>query len=238
MKWMAPLAALLVLLLSLPAPDGFAFDETDEDLVFHYGWPVEVDATPVLRQRLNRELSADYGETQEAAEADRARRRGSGLEFGQHDFAKDWRTEGMTPQLLSLAATTSSYSGGAHPNVAFSTLLWDRRRDRPVAAAQLLGRRGLARIGPRYCAAFRAERAEASGEPADPDLPCPPLAARTLAPADQDGNGRFETLVVLLDAYEAGGYAGGPAVVEIGFQAGDLPLIARRYRAEFETGVE
>ena len=238
MPWMAPLPVLLALLLALQAPEGFAFDETDEDVVFHYGWPVEVEVTPVLRQRLDRELSADYTEAFEAAEADRARRRGLGLEFGQHDFAKDWRTEGVTPQLLSLAATTSSYSGGAHPNVAFSTLLWDRTRDRPVAAAHLLGLRGLARIGPRYCAAFRAERAEASGEPIDSELPCPPLAARTLAPADQDGDGRFETLVVLLDAYEAGGYAGGPAVVEIGFQAGDLPLIARRYQSAFEAAAQ
>jgi hypothetical protein len=235
MKWMAPFPALLALLLSLQSADGFAFDETDEDLVFHYGWPVEVDTTPVLRRRLDRELSANYAEAQAAAEADRARKRGLGLEFGQHDFAKDWRTEGVTPQLLSLAATTSSYSGGAHPNVGFSTLLWDRANDRPVAVAQMIGRRGLAQLEPRYCAAFRAERAEAIGEPVDAELHCPPLAARTLAPADQDGDGRFETLVVLLDAYEAGGYAGGPAVVEIGFQAGDLPLIARRYRAAFEA---
>ena len=221
-----------------PAPGSFTFEETDEDIVFQYSWPVEVESTPALRQRLDRELSADYSEAFEAAEADRARRRGLGLEFGQHDFVKDWHSEGITPQLLSLAATTSSYSGGAHPNVTFSALLWDRRTDRPVAAARLLGRQGLARIGPRYCAAFREDRAQAGGEPVDPDLPCPPLAARTLAPADQDANGRFETLVVLLDAYEAGGYAGGPAVVEIGFQAGDLPLIARRYRAEFEAWVE
>jgi hypothetical protein len=44
--------------------------------------------------------------------------------------------------------------------------------------------------------------------------------------------------VVLLDAYEAGGYAGGPAVVEIGFQAGDLALIALRFRGAFEAAAE
>jgi hypothetical protein len=218
-------------------PD-FVVEERDEQLAFSYSWPAAVEAEPTLRARLAREMAAARAEARRTAEEDRVAR-GGDFPFNPHDFEKAWRIAGGTERLLSLAASTHSYTGGAHGNVAFDALLWDREEDRPVEPAALLGAEAIATLTPRYCAALDAERAERRGEPVsrDPEDPfsaCPPLAEQVLAPADSDGNGRFDTLEVLIPPYVAGPWVEGPYPIDVPLAAGDLAGLDGTLRESFE----
>ena len=222
------------------APGDFLREERNELLEFHYAWPAAVEAIPPLRARLARALERARREALATAAESRELSRQGRFTFSGHWYEKRWQVAGDTPVLLSLSASEHSYAGGAHPSTTFAALLWDRRRRQPIAASAVLGEAAMRRLGARFCAAFYAAKAEADEGimPADPEGtygPCPGFEGRVLVPADDDGNGRFETLHIQLDAYEAGGYAGGPLFPEIRFEAEDLAGILPRYRDAFEA---
>lgn len=232
------LAALLA--LAAVQPQEFLREETSPRLQFSYEWPAAADAVPALRTMLRRDMEAARASAIDHAEEGAREAAEDGREPMQHYYVKGWRVAGHAPGLLSLQASTETFAGGAHGNVGFSGLLWDLAVQAPVEASALLGARALERLTPRFCRALDAEREQIRGEPvrADPDDPftlCPPLAEQVLVPEDEDGNGRFERLHVLIPPYVAGPYADGPYTLPLAFEAGDLAGIDPRYRAAFEA---
>lgn len=230
---------LAALLLAAVQPADFRLSEDNGALTFGYGWPAVVAGDPVLERELRGRLDA----AREQAESYLADDRGSrpaDAPVNPHHYAAEWRADGETAALLGLSATIETYTGGAHGNLHYAALLWDRAAHAPVEAAGLLGA-GLARIAPRYCAALDAERAERRGGPTDPDDMfgnCPQIDTQVLAPVDRDGDGRFDTLAVLLPPYAAGPYVEGDYVIEIGFETADLAALPAAYRAAFEPAGE
>jgi hypothetical protein len=233
---LAPLIALAAALQ--PAPDPQTHEE-DSALAFDYGWPAAADDVPGLQALLRADMEAQRADARRYVAESQANARENGVDFIPHYFEKFWQTAGATPRLLSLTASESASTGGAHGNQSFDALLWDLASDRRVAAAQLLGERGLQGMRERYCRALDAERSERRDEPVparseDQFWECPPLAEQAIAPADGDGNGRFDRLEVLLAPYVAGPYAEGAYSVEVPFEARDLARVDARFRPAFE----
>ena len=227
---------LAVLLIAAAQPADFQLSEDDGALAFSYGWPAVVTDDPMLEREMRSRLDAAQAQAESYLADDRGSRPAD-APVNPHHYAAQWRVDGGTAALLSLSATIETYTGGAHGNLHYTALLWDRAAHAPVEAAGLLGA-GLARIAPRYCAALDAERTEKRGGPTDPDDMfgnCPQIDAQVLTPADKDGDGRFDTLAILLPPYAAGPYVEGDYVIEIGFEAADLIAIPAPYRAGFES---
>jgi hypothetical protein len=238
---MTPFHALLAFAATAAQAAGFNHSQESELLEFSYSWPAAVEAEPSLRETLRAEMNAEQRRARQIAEQWRAETRFNGGDFQPHYFAKGWEVAGLSPQLLSLTASRETFSGGAHGNTDFSAILWDRQSRRPVPAAAMLGAAALASMSERYCAALDAERAERRGEPVTRDPQdqfslCPPLAEQVLAPTDSDGNGRFDTLAVLIAPYVAGPYAEGAYSPQLPFRAGDLEGVPENYRSAFEEG--
>jgi hypothetical protein len=233
--------ALLALLLAAPAAD-FLREEETPLLHFRYGWPAAAESAPALRAELRRELAAARRwATAHAIEGRRAARR-NGFDYVRQDYDQVWEAAGSTAQLLSLVSGTFALTGGAHGNMSVSALLWDRADDRAVEARAVLGA-GLPGLAPRFCAELDRQRAEQRGaqvvpDPDDPFSRCPPLAEQVIALADQDGNGRFETLRVLLPPYVAGPYVEGEYAIDVAFDPADLAAVPDRYRPAFEVAGE
>ena len=232
-------AILLALLAATLQPQALLREQDDGLLDFAYGWPAVVEEEPALRAILEREMAAAQAQARAAAEEDRQARSRSGFPFNGHSFSKLWRVAGSTPRLLSLTAANEAYTGGAHGSFAFAVLLWDRAADRQLDAAVILDEAALDRLTPRYCDALNAERSVRRGEPviSDPGdsfTACPALADLPLAPADEDGDGRFDTLAVLIAPYEAGPWAEGSYVIQVPFEAEDLTGLADAWRPAFE----
>lgn len=237
---------MLIALLAAAAaqPADFAVDEATPLLEFRYRWPAAADATAPLRARLAGAMAAARARASGYARTDQAASAQEGRPFEAHWYDAAWRIDGSGPVLLSLSAEISTFTGGVHGNTDFEAILWDRATGRRVEAARLIGGNAIRAMALRFCAALDAMRAERRGNeafaamPDDPFTACPPLTGQVMAPADDDGNGRFETLHVLLPPYAAGPFAEGDYRVELPFEPADLAGMANRYRPDFEVAGE
>ena len=219
-------------------------EETSDLLEFTYAWPAEASAVPLIVGRFREEARTAQAEAIETAREDKAARAPDAPTFNGHHYSKDWETTGQTPRLLSLAALFSTFTGGAHPNSGFDTLIWDRAADREVAFADLFADAAAAfrLLEPAYCAELDKQRAEKrqetlplKKEPDDWMTACPKLAQAPVALIDADRDGRFEAIRVLLGPYEAGPYAEG--AYEIDIILGDEVRAAAKeqYRGSFAS---
>jgi hypothetical protein len=222
--------ALLALLLAAQ-PGAFHRQERTVLLDFRYDWPAEAEAIPGLRAELRRRLAAAHAEALSSARETRENSRGAHVPFYRELYDKRWSVEAGNSRFLSLTADNRTDQNGAHPNRDFDALVWDRARGRATSAGAVLGPAALARLSPLYC---RALDAQVAARGADPPARCPPLAEQAAAFLDRDGNGRFDTLHVLIPPYLAASYADGSFVVDVPFSRSDFDGMAAADRSAFE----
>lgn len=221
------------------APRPVSVEEEDERLRFAFAWPAEAAALPALDARLRERMAAARAEARENVEADAAAAAESGYPFNPHHLSESWEVAGDSGPLLALAATIESYSGGAHGNLGFDGILWDREAGGEIATAALFDG-GLDPLRDRFCAALNAERAERRGEPVratgDDDFMtgCPSFDEIVVLPADANKDGRLDSLLFLVAPYIAGPWAEGPYPIELDLAAREAERILPRYRPAFE----
>ena len=167
-------------------------------LDFTYEWPAQSAAIPPLDRQFRIEAAANYRRSLSLGRLDQKlyeqQGRGSVADF----YLKKWTSAGESHRLLSLQYQHSAYTGGAHPNTDYGSLIWDRKRSRPVNVSSLFLRSAtferLTRTD--YCAALDAERRKRRGKEWKLGLPefnaCPNFSELAIAPVDKHRNGRFD----------------------------------------------
>jgi len=244
----APLLLALAFQPAPPAPPapvtgpagGYSRSITNDMLEFTYEWPAAAEQEPVLSALLHQRLDEAFTTATRYANEDKASRGGE-VPFNVHLYGEGWEVAGETGQLMSLTSAVSTYTGGAHGNMHFGAILWDKGADHALDMDSALGGDGLRALSPRYCDALDAEREARRGEPVrrGPDElfgDCPDIGEQVVAPVDADDNGRFDTLRVLLPPYAAGPYVEGDYVIDVRLGADDIARIDARYRPSFEVG--
>jgi hypothetical protein len=215
--------------------------ETEDELLsFTYGWPAEAAAIGKLRAELEADLARQRDKAEGYAREDKAER-SEANPFNGHYFAKVWSVAGQSPRLLSLAAQSEFYSGGAHGNSLFHTILWDRTQDKGIHVSDIFADEAatMELMTPLYCALLNKERETKRGEPveASPDKydmnGCPDFDDQEMALVDEDEDGRFDLMRVLLPPYKAGPYAEGSYEVDIPFTPELRRLVKIEYRESF-----
>lgn len=224
----------------VPGSQARQVDEKSDLLAFSYGWPAEADALPRLKARFEEEMAKDRADALRLAEADRKERQDSDIPFNPYDLSKTWSVAGETPLLLALSAETYSFTGGAHGNTGYETLVWAKREDVAVDRAVLFPLHILTQLTPPYCDALDRAREEKRGEPVPKDRKgmfneCPELGKQALTPVDGDDDGRFDAVGVLIGPYEAGPYVEGTYELELPIDAAILAAIPDAYRDQFEV---
>ena len=215
-------------------------EEKDDLLEFTYSWPAEVSAIPALATRLAADRDASRAKALKEAQEDRAERPAD-APFFPHSLNKKWVVAGNSPRLLSIDTELEFFTGGAHPNRLFESIIWDRQSDREVQALDLFTSPTAARtaITRLYCPALDRLRQEKRGDFTMPDgMPgteCPDLGKQRIVPTDTDSNGRFDTLVVKLPPYEAGPYAEGSYLVDLPATDEWIAMMKPEHRASFEA---
>jgi hypothetical protein len=205
--------------------------ERSADLDFGWRLVPDVSAFPALLAELRREAEAALAEARKAAADDRAARPADAPFFG-HYFQQNWRVEADTPRLLSLAAETDSYSGGAHGMHSTRSLIWDKQAGRRLALPELFADWPAARavIEPAYCAALDRERAERrGGEVGGSFNDCPPIAEQAVTLRGW-GENPAGGLRVYLDPYTAGPYAEGSYELWLFTEPAVTSLLKPEYR--------
>jgi hypothetical protein len=207
---------------------------------FSYAWPAEVAAVPALVRRFTAERAEMLAEQKiEFIE---------GLSFAEpegcfgcnRDLARDWSVFADTPRFLVLQGSYYIYSGGAHGNTIFDTLVWDRKAKKAFDSRRMFVSKSAlqAALGAAWCEGLKAERAarwevEVSEVTLDDSIfPCPPIADLQLYPASSDGQ-RFDRITLLAAPYIAGSYAEGVYEVTLPVTPAVLAAIKPRYRAAF-----
>lgn len=230
---------IAVLLLVAAAPVTIASKSGYVD--FRYRWSAEAAAVPALDRRFRTDAARQLRDLRRDVLLDRAARRkmNSLLADMRYSFERDWKTAGQTPRLLSLSASTYTFTGGAHGNSYTRAVLWDRLLARAVGLDSLLQRSGWwdGAIRQPFCALLDRERAKRRQEPvnkSDMFGDCPPLKDVSLTLADTNRNGRLDHVLVTADPYVAGAYAEGSYEVSLPLTAAMLARLKPEYRASFE----
>lgn len=215
------LAAAAALAVQEPPP--VEISRENDLIAFSYSLPPRAAGIAPLRAAIARRMEQSRRRAVAVARQARDGASRGAYPYNRHSLAFDWRIEGSTPQLLSLSAEVTVYQGGGHAEDRADVLIWDRAAGRIVAPLRLLGPDAASRLMSRYCRNLRRARED--------DGACPWPASSNVAPADTDGNGRFDTLRIF---YTSSIYSEGRITVEIALEPGDLAAIPDGYRPAFE----
>ena len=214
-------------------------DEQNDLLEFTYGWPSEAAAIPKLNAQFEKEMREFRADALKTAAEDKAER-GPEIPFNGHYLKKVWETFGSSGRLLSIAASVDTFTGGAHGNSVYHAMLWDRQADKAIEVADLFtdAPAAFALLTPFYCSELDKQRAEKREEPLplkgdDWMTQCRPLAEQTVAPADTDGDGRFDLMKVLIEPYNSGPYAEGSYEVDMPITSALKALVKPQYAGSF-----
>lgn len=208
---------------------------------FSYTWPAEVAAVPALVRRFTAERAEMLAEQKIEFAAGLSMAEPDGCFGCNHDLVRDWSVFADTPRFLVMRGSNYVYSGGAHGNIAFDGLVWDRKAKKVTYPNWMFAsdRALQAALGAPWCAALKAERAERLGEEAsaimeedDGIFPCPPIADLQIYPASSDGQ-RFDRIELIAAPYVAGSYAEGVYEVTLPVTPAVLAAIKSRYKAAF-----
>lgn len=225
-------------------PDAVAFeDHAEKDggtREFAYKWPAQASAIAPLaayfgyeRDQALREQKADW----DAALA----------EFAGEDcvacknlsFSKEWKVVADLPRFLSLSAEIYFYTGGAHGNSGFDSLLWDREAGGALDVVSLFTSEAALQdaLGAAWCKALKAERMKRMGADFTDDgfFSCPPIADLTVLLGSSDKRA-FNRIGLIAAPYVAGSYAEGAYEVTLPVTPAVLAAVKPAYKAAFATG--
>ena len=223
-----------------PASKPFTVKEKNDLIEFDYSWSAEAAAVPELVARFRADFHKTKADLISGAEEDKASRAKDGFDFHQYSSTTTFETAGQSPRLLSLREDGWSYTGGAHGNGGTAALLWDRANKKEIKVTDLFAEAAnLDRLlTQRWCDALNKAREEKRGEPVGGGGmfdECPQLSEISVIPADKDGNGKLERLLLVADPYVAGPYVEGSYEIELPITGDLIAAIRSDFRENFEV---
>lgn len=213
-------------------------DSTENTGAFRFQWSLPAAAglhpsfARSMRAEAERQLAADR------LEAAKAR----GLAGASATWWKEieWRVGANTPGVLVLWAGERAFTGGAHANLLYRSVWWDKRRGRTLAVDDMLAdpAAAFAALQERFCAALDGERARRrQGSPVE--LPafnaCPDLAQQVLVPVTVGAGPELALFSVKLPPYAAGPYAEGSYEVAVPVTTGFMMQLKPEWRSAFRV---
>lgn len=216
-------------------------EKVENDLIaFEYKYPAAAAAIPALKAQFDADLDSRLRELTADAEAARDSAREGGYPFHAYGYWAEWKTVTDLPGWLSLSAEISTYTGGAHPNHGFDSLIWNRQKgERLDPGAMFAARSALSRaIRAPFCRALDAQRREKRGGDGklgsidEFDGCIDPLESGTLILGSSNGKA-FDRIGVLVPPYAAGPYAEGSYEVTLPVTAAVLAAVRPEYRSSF-----
>lgn len=174
----------------------------------------ELARQPDLHARLYSEGVAGLRQFSEGAANERAELgEGEGAQMPPYSREVAWSVGADTGKLLGAWSLQAEYTGGAHGNASFNSVLWDKALKRTIPASVLFNPGVDDAMNKALCDALIAEKkrrlAETYADPGADTWTCPKWrdTVFTLAPSSMAG--KSGGLVFLIAPYMAGAYAEG-----------------------------
>ncbi|WP_421848715.1 PdaC/SigV domain-containing protein [Novosphingobium sp.] len=224
-----------------PAPTAAArkVNEKTDLYEFTYSYPAAAAAIPALRDWLEADLArtkaglaSDAGEARKDAKAE-------GFPFNAYTASSQWQVVTDLPGWLSLSTLVGSYTGGAHPNYGFDTILWDKAANQKRTATDLFASKAAlkAAVLKAFCVQLQRERAkkragEEVGDPVGEFNKCIDPTDQTVILGSKGHTG-FDRIGFLISPYAAGPYAEGSYEVTLPVTAAVVAAAKPEYKAAF-----
>jgi len=224
---------------ALPSAKPVSITDSTKLYEFNYTYPAEASAIPALVGWFKLDAAKHKKELIGEAKQGQAEAKAAKQTYYPYGHSTKWQVVTEIPGYLSLSAERWDSLGGAHPNPWQEGLVWNKRTGtRHRGTDFFLSQKALsAAIRPQFCAALDKQRAEKRGEPVkrksgDPFDACIDPAAQTVILGSSD-KAHFTRIGILIDPYEAGGYAEGNYEVTLPVTAAVLKAVKPQYRSVF-----
>lgn len=216
-----------------------AVAESTELYEFEYAYPAAAAAIPGLRAMLEERLAQTRADLEQQARRSREEARESGFPYNPHSTRIEWKVVADLPRYLSLSADISTYSGGAHGNRGYDSLIWDREEDAAKEPLDFFRSPSALQhaVGGRFCTALDAQRTERRDQPVESqgdDIfdKCPRVSDLTVLLGSSNGE-TFDRLGLIAAPYVAGPWAEGSYEVTLGVDTALLDAVKHEYRDVF-----
>ncbi|MEL7218122.1 MAG: DUF4163 domain-containing protein, partial [Pseudomonadota bacterium] len=184
----------------------------DEQMNFEYTWPAKTVAIEPLNRLFEKRGREEHKKFKALTDEGKADASQYNYRFRPYELGKNWDIAAETPRFLSIAAGTYAYTGGAHGNSWFDSLVWDRETQSEMAPTGLFSSPAALEQAVRedYCAGLNSQRAERMGMGANDRTgvfgDCPALEELVVVFESKSG-AAFDTISLLAAPYVAGSYA-------------------------------
>lgn len=205
---------------------------------FDYSYPASAGAVPGLKALLDKDL--DNARSKLKAEALEGQQAAKDNRFPYHPYTHsvEWKVVTDMPAWLSLSTLVGYYSGGAHPNYGYDTILWDRIAGQRRAPVDLFASKAALRgaIRKDFCRELDRQRAK---KRSGPDMGDIREFSQCIDPTDQtvilgSSNGKaFDRIGVLIGPYAAGPYAEGSYEVTVPVTQQVLDVVRPEFKPSF-----
>jgi hypothetical protein len=235
-KATAPLPAVASSSGPVAPPPPLTFQQKTDHADVALTLPAALADQPELHRRLYDDEVRDLKTFAESAQADYAEN--GGAEGGPASMGsekkEDWTIAAQTSKLLSLRSLTYEFAaGGAHPNIVYGALLWDKSIKQPVALTTLFKPGAdFRKVEASLCEGLKTERRQHFGVDASAQLACPRVADTPFQLAPSTQTGKAGGLTFLIAPYALNAMADGPYQVTVPLDT-FAPALAPAYADEF-----
>jgi len=212
-----------------------SFTQKTEHAEVELKLPEALRAQPDLHARVYAEAVRELKAFVEGAQEDRAEMLGEGVPIPPYSRSIEWRASAETSKLLSLEGLTAEYTGGAHGNSGYASVLWDKSLKRAVTPAALFrADADPASLNAALCREIEAEKTRRLGEPFrfDAERPCPAWREGVFVLEPSTVPGKAGGVTFLYGPYALGAYAEGSYEITVPLSAFQRAL-APAYADEF-----
>ena len=211
---------------------------------FGYSYPAAAGALPGLKAMLDADAAQQQGRTRRNAQANKDDMDKGGFPYHTNTRQMDWQVVADIPGWLSLSGKGYTFTGGAHGNTWFATILWDKQANAQRKPLDLFtSQAALSQaITTPFCAALDRQRAQKRGTAPAPATSgsgqidefnrCIDPTAETIILGSSNGQ-TFDRIGVLVPPYEAGPYVEGTYEVTLPVTDAVMAALKPQYRASF-----
>lgn len=217
-------------------------EKVDNDLYeFEYSYPGKAAAIPDLKSLLDKKLATARAELEAGSKADQVEAKKSDYPYRQHSSSAEWKVVTDLPNWLSLSAEGYEYSGGAHGQTFYQSLLWDRRQNMARDPSDLFYSKAAlgSVIRDAFCDALDKDRAKRRGQPVNRNSgdefdKCIDPSENTIILGSTNGK-TFDRIGILVGPYAAGSYAEGTYEITLPVTARVMGSVKPVYQADFSV---
>ncbi|MEM6857295.1 MAG: DUF4163 domain-containing protein [Pseudomonadota bacterium] len=222
------------------AGEGRSIEIKTDAITFNYSWPAIAQGIDGLNAELEKRAEAAKTQSVGYAESAKADADKGDYTFRSHSYDGGWEVAADLPGFLSLGGGRWTYTGGAHGNSDYESLLWDKTAAQVIEPLDLFTSPTAFREAVRefYCSRLMDARGERIGKEmvrgTDIYESCPELSELAVVMVSENG-ATFDRIDMIAAPYVAGSYAEGSYTVEMAVDSAVRDAVKPEYKDAFRT---